>query len=666
MARLRAPRLGFVGTFALLSATAVAVLGLALAQVEVAHERSTAQEDAASSAQLLVQVGLQPHIHRSDMDLGLPPTTVEALDNAFRAGLADGQLVRIKLWSANGEVLYSDQHELIGRTFQIEGDLQEGLDGELTAEVSELDKAENVDERQFGELLEVYVPVRFGDEHIGAFEIYVPWAPIADQIASNTRRLILMLAGGLVLLWAVLFRIVLRASRRIRRDRDELARRADENRRLAMFDHLTGLPNRLLFFDRVTHAIATAGREGTGVGVLLLDLHRFKEVNDTLGHERGDELLRQIGPRLQGVLRATDTVARLGGDEFGIALGGLNTASEAEDVAGKLTDALDMPLVLDGIDIALGGSIGIATYPEHGDEPDQLLRRAEVAMYVAKAARAPFEAYAAAQDTYTTDRLSLVAELRRAIDQGDLVLAYQPMIDLTNRAVVGVEALLRWTHPDRGPITPDEFIPLAEHSGLIGRVTLYVLDMATQQAHEWHAQGLDLTVSVNLSVRDLLRPDLASAVGAALERHELPPNRLRLEITEGSVMDQPERALATLEELAGVGVGLSVDDFGTGYSSLAYLQRLPVNELKIDRSFVVGLAQSASDSEIVRSTVALGHNLGLSIVAEGVEDHRTLAFLTEIGCDVAQGFFIARPMPPTDIHGWVRASSWQTPVVAER
>ena len=530
--------------------------------------------------------------------------------------------------------------------------------------MSHLDKAENVDERQFGELLEVYVPVRFGTEHEGAFEIYVPWAPIARQITSNTRRLLLVLAGGLLLLWAVLFRIVMGASRRIRRDRNELARRAEENHRLAMFDHLTGLPNRLLFFDRVTQAISAAGREGSGVGVLLLDLHRFKEVNDTLGHERGDELLRQVGPRLQGVLRASDSVARLGGDEFGIALAGLNTLSEGEDVARKLTDALDTPFVLDGIDIALGGSIGIARYPDHGDDPDQLLRRAEVAMYVAKTARAPYESYSLEQDTYSTDRLALVAELRRAIDEADLALAYQPMIDLERGMIIGVEALLRWSHASQGPIGPDVFIPLAEHSGLIGRITTYVLEAAATQAQAWREAGLDLTVSVNLSVRDLQRPGLAAAIGATLERHELPAARLQLEITEGSVMDQPERALATLQELAGVGVGLSVDDFGTGYSSLAYLQRLPVNELKIDRSFVLGLAGSSSDGEIVRSTVGLGHNLGLSIVAEGVEDERSLAFLRDVGCDIAQGFFIARPMPADAVLEWARSSAWQVPVEA--
>jgi diguanylate cyclase (GGDEF)-like protein len=506
--------------------------------------------------------------------------------------------------------------------------------------------------------------VQFGTEHVGAFEIYVPWTPIASQIQANTRRLLLVLVGGLVLLWAVLFRIVVGASRRIRRDRDELARRADENQRLAMFDHLTGLPNRLLFFDRVSQTIAASAREGTGVAVLLLDLHHFKDVNDTLGHERGDELLRQVGPRLEGVLRASDTVARLGGDEFGIALAGLATPAEAEDVARKLTDALEAPFQLDGIDIALGGSIGIAAYPDHGDQPDQLLRRAEVAMYVAKAARAPFELYAPAQDTYSTDRLALVADLRKAIDEGALTVAYQPMIDLSRGAIVGVEALLRWTHPTQGPIGPDTFIPLAEHSGLIGRITTFVLEAATSQARAWQDAGLELTVSVNLSVRDLQHPGLAATVAETLRANGLSPRRIRLEITEGSVMDQPDRALATLKELAAVGVSLSVDDFGTGYSSLAYLQRLPVDELKIDRSFVLGLAGSSSDGEIVRSTVGLGHNLGLSIVAEGVEDESSLAFLREVGCDIAQGFFIAKPMPPESIADWATTSSWRIPVEA--
>jgi predicted signal transduction protein with EAL and GGDEF domain len=382
-----------------------------------------------------------------------------------------------------------------------------------------------------------------------------------------------------------------------------------------------------------------------------------------LGHDRGDELIKEVGPRLQGALRASDSVARLGGDEFGVAIAGLNSPEEAADVAQKLTDALDAPFVLDGIDVAVGGSIGIATYPDHGDEPDHLLRRAEVAMYVAKAARAPFEMYSAAQDTYSTDRLALVAELRKAIDTHALAVAYQPVIDLARGTLVGVEALLRWTHPSRGEIAPDVFIPLAEHSGLIGRITGYVLEAVADQAAAWRGTGLDLTVSVNLSVRDLQRPGLASTVRDVLDRYGLPAQRLRLEITEGSVMDQPDRALATLKELSSVGVGLSVDDFGTGYSSLAYLQRLPVNELKIDRSFVLGLANSTSDAEIVRSTVGLGHNLGLSIVAEGVENEASLAFLRDVGCDFAQGFFIARPMSAEALGGWARDSAW--PVAAQ-
>ncbi|HEX6844601.1 MAG TPA: EAL domain-containing protein [Actinomycetota bacterium] len=657
-------RLGFVGTFALLSGAAMLVLWLALSKVESDHDRGEAMDHAAASAQLLAQVGLQPNLTPAELETGLAPDTMAALDDAFEAGLRDGRIARIKLWSPTGEILYSDDHTLIGRSFEVAHDLEEALEGEVVSEVSELEAAENVRERSFGRLLEVYVPIGFGGEPVAAFELYVPYEPIAADIASNTRRLWLIISAGLLLLWAVLFRIVLRASRRLRADREELARRAEENRHLAMHDQLTGLPNRLLFHDRVGQAIASAGREGSELAVMILDLHRFKEVNDTLGHDRGDELLRQVGPRIQGALRETDSVARLGGDEFGVLIGGLHASPDATDVATKVTDALDEPFLLDGIEIALGGSIGIARYPDHGDEPDDLLRRAEVAMYVAKAARAPFEVYRIEQDTYSTDRLALVAELRRAIDERELQLFFQPKVDLAHAELVGMEALLRWTHPERGSIPPDEFIPLAEHSGLIGRVTAYVLEAATAQVHAWRAAGMDLPVSVNLSVRDLLDPRLPGTVRDLLARRALPADRLQLEITESSVMDQPERALATLEDLAGIGVGLSVDDFGTGYSSLAYLQRLPVSELKIDRSFVMRISTSDSDAEIVRSTVELGHHLGLSIVAEGVEDEASLTFLTDAGCDVAQGFFIARPMPAGDVAAWIRGSAWPIPVRA--
>jgi diguanylate cyclase (GGDEF)-like protein len=446
--------------------------------------------------------------------------------------------------------------------------------------------------------------------------------------------------------------------------RERLESERDELRHFALTDALTGVANRRALLTRIEYEVARHTRAQRSFAVLMLDLDGFKDLNDRFGHAAGDELLRDVAGALQSATRGQDTVARLGGDEFGIALAGLATPAEAEDVARKLTDALEAPFQLDGIDIALGGSIGIAAYPDHGDQPDQLLRRAEVAMYVAKAARAPFELYAPAQDTYSTDRLALVADLRKAIDEGALTVAYQPMIDLSRGAIVGVEALLRWTHPTQGPIGPDTFIPLAEHSGLIGRITTFVLEAATSQARAWQDAGLELTVSVNLSVRDLQHPGLAATVAETLRANGLSPRRIRLEITEGSVMDQPDRALATLKELAAVGVSLSVDDFGTGYSSLAYLQRLPVDELKIDRSFVLGLAGSSSDGEIVRSTVGLGHNLGLSIVAEGVEDESSLAFLREVGCDIAQGFFIAKPMPPESIADWATTSSWRIPVEA--
>ncbi|HEY6568376.1 MAG TPA: diguanylate cyclase, partial [Actinomycetota bacterium] len=448
-------RLGFVGRFALLSAAAVMVLWIGFTQVESARERDRAIEDAAASAELLAQVGLQPHLRGDALDDGLDASTIRKLDEVFATGLENERIVRVKLWSSKGTILYSDESGLIGKEFPIESDLEEALEGELEAEVSELDAAENVRERSFGTLLEVYVPVRHDGEVVGAFELYLPYAPIQDAISADARRLYLLFTAGLVLLWAVLFRIGLGASRRIRRDRDELGRRADENRHLAMHDQLTGLPNRLLFHDRVEQAILSARRDGSTIAVMVLDLHRFKEVNDTLGHDHGDELLNEVGPRIRGVLRGSDTVARLGGDEFGVTITGLRASEEAEEVARKINDALDEPFRVSDIEIALGGSIGIASFPDQGEDPETLMRRAEVAMYVAKAGRAPFQVYAEEQDTYSTDRLALVAELRRAIDDGALTLFFQPKIDLEHRSVVGFEALARWHHPERGMITPD-------------------------------------------------------------------------------------------------------------------------------------------------------------------------------------------------------------------
>jgi diguanylate cyclase (GGDEF)-like protein len=656
-----------VGRFAIASALVMLGVWVVLGRVEADRTRDRAMEAAVGSAVLLAEVGLQSHLTPADIDGDLDPTDRAQLDETFAAAFEGGRIARIKIWAPDGRIVYSDESALIGRSFEVEEDLEEALGGEIHSGVSTLDADENVNERSFGTLLEVYVPIRFdGGDPVGVFELYVPYEPIARETASDATRLYLLLLGALALLWLVLFRIVLGASRRLRRDGKELERRADENRYLALHDQLTDLPNRLLFRDRLEQAIRVADRDGTMVAVLVLDLDRFKEVNDTLGHEAGDELLVEVGPRLRSTLRGVDTVARLGGDEFGILLGGLDDAGEAGAVARKLAEALDEPFPLQSIQVALGASIGIAAYPTHAMSADDLMRRAEVAMYVAKAGRSPFEFYVQEQDHYTKDRLALVAELREAIDGGQITLHYQPKVDVADGRVIGVEALARWTHPTKGAIGPDAFIPLAEQSGLIRRLTSLVVTEALGQVGRWRTQGLDLTVAVNLSMRDLLDPALPGEIEASLERAGLPAGVLELEITEGSVMDQPARAEAVLARLSTMGVALAIDDFGTGYSSLTYLQRLPVSELKIDRSFVMRLTTSDADAEIVRSTIDLGHNLGLVVVAEGVEDEPSLAFLRDARCDVAQGFHIGRPMRADDVEPWVRAFVTDRPEVVGR
>jgi diguanylate cyclase (GGDEF)-like protein len=432
-------------------------------------------------------------------------------------------------------------------------------------------------------------------------------------------------------------------------------------RRAALTDVLTGLPNRALLRDRLQQAVLQARRAGTGVGVLVLDLDRFKEINDTLGHHQGDLLLQKVAVQLQAAVRAGDTVARLGGDEFAVLIPELRDPLVAIALADRIGTALTRPVILDGVEVDVAASIGIALYPEHGEEIDTLVQRADVAMYAAKSARRRYTVYTAELDPHTAHRLALVSELRRAIDARQLHLHYQPKYELVGGRICGVEALVRWDHPERGPIPPSEFVPLAEHTGLIRPMTDWVLDEALAQVARWQARGHVVPVAVNLSPRSLLDAELPDQVAGLLDRHGLSPRMLCLEITESVIMEDPDRALAGLRTLHEMGIRLAIDDFGTGYSSLAYLKQLPVAELKIDRSFVMNMAASEDDAIIVRSTIDLGHNLGLEVVAEGVEDERTLAILTGLACDAAQGYHLSRPLPADAVTAMLGAPTGESP-----
>ena len=431
---------------------------------------------------------------------------------------------------------------------------------------------------------------------------------------------------------------------------EQTAALAAARERQALHDALTNLPNRALLLERLDEAIGEQEQDRSRTALLLLDLDHFKEINDTLGHHVGDQLLVAVAERLAGIARADDTVARFGGDEFAVVCPGLSSTGEAEELAQRIVFALSEPLSLAGVRMDVQASIGISVSPDHGCDAETLIQRADVAMYTAKETRGTFSLYDPEQDLHSPQRLALLGELRTGIADGELVLHYQPKCDAITGCIIGFEALARWQHPTRGLLAPNEFIPLAENSGLICDLTLDVLDQALGQTRRWHDDGFAVSVSVNVSARHLGDLDLPPQVRALLVKHGLPASALVLEVTESSIMADPTRADRVLRELRLMGVELAVDDFGTGYSSLAYLKRLEVDELKIDRSFVMNMRSDQNDMMIVRSIVELAHNLGLRVVAEGVEDGDTLLKLRSLGCDVMQGYYLGRPQPPAQAH----------------
>ena len=435
---------------------------------------------------------------------------------------------------------------------------------------------------------------------------------------------------------------------------DGIESREKEILRLAYEDGLTGLPNRAMFNEQLEQAVRTARRETLPVAVLLFDMDRFKAINDTLGHPVGDQALREVGSRVRKALRDSDVVARLGGDEFAILLATGSSEHAMRLVAGKILKALEDPLVIESQSMDIAASIGIARFPEHGADANALMRAADVAMYSAKRGKIGFAVYDPAHDERRQEFLTLLGELRRAVEAGELVLHYQPKMNLAENRVTSVEALVRWRHPQRGFVPPSEFIPFAEQTGYISAITRWVLTRAIEQCGAWHRAGLGISMSVNISARDLRTEDsLVQYVWAALIAAELPPGMLCLEITESGLMDDPRSAQATLRKLRDLGIMTSIDDYGTGYSSLAYIKQLAVNELKIDRTFVAGMEADQRNAAIVRSTIELGHNLGLTVVAEGVETDHEVAQLRRFGCDVAQGYHFARPMTAEALEGWL-------------
>lgn len=427
-----------------------------------------------------------------------------------------------------------------------------------------------------------------------------------------------------------------------------------------LHDHLTDLPNRSLFFDRLDQALSLGDRQRTPLAILTCNINGFNRINGEMGHHVGDQLLRAVSERINSALRRSDTLARLGDDEFGVILPTGASQEGAERAAAKIIAALDMPFELHDHTFSIGVRIGIALYPTHGTRGSTLLVRAENAMRDGRRDNQRFAVHVAGRHHDQDKGRPLVEEFKHALNDGDrqLFMTFQPKINMRNQQIYGVEALVRWRHPDRGMVFPDDFIPLAEDAGLIDKLTMHVLNHTLAQQAAWRAEGIDLTVAVNLSAKTLQDVRFPAQVQDMMRKWSSDPTKLVLEITESAIILDVDRATATLNQLDNLGIRISIDDFGTGYTCLSYIRRLPVEELKVDKSFVIGMATSPDDWVIVSSLIELGHNLGMTVVAEGVEDAQTLRTLGEVGCDFAQGYYMARPLPADDLTEWLMTSPW--------
>ncbi|WP_454049776.1 putative bifunctional diguanylate cyclase/phosphodiesterase [Cellulomonas sp. Marseille-Q8402] len=572
--------------------------------------------------------------------------TASVPDEAFTVGVlgpqeADGvtdqvdgfrELRRLRLWTVDGTLLYDSLADSTGFP---DGDRLDAATRQREPVAQVVTEVRGAD---FGgtetTLLDVYVPVQHGGVVVGAAEVMLDYQGTSDAVASATRTVTLVVVGGLILLWLLLFRTVWNASRRLQTS-------ALENARLALLDSLTGLPNRRMLADRLERAIDGHQQTGTTVALALLDIDRFKDINDSLGHDRGDELLQQVAERLRGSLREDDVVARLGGDEFAILLPDVVSVADADAAARRVRALFVPPFPLGDLALHVDTSIGVACLPDHADDASSLMRMADVAMYTAKTHRLGVAVYSPEEDDSSPARLVLLGDLHRALGVDDeLRLHYQPKIDLRTGRTVGLEALMRWQHPTRGMLPPDLFIPLAEQSGLIHDLTRYALRECIAQLAAWNADGEPVPVAVNLSAHDVTSHAVAEVIEELLAQHGVPPELLEVEITETALVSDPSRVVPVLQRLGDAGVRVSIDDFGIGNTSISQLRDLPVHGLKIDRLFVADMAGTGREGSevIVKAMVDLAHSFGLQVVAEGVEDAATAEALRRLTVDQAQGY----------------------------
>jgi diguanylate cyclase (GGDEF)-like protein len=649
-------RQSFVLRFALVSVLLVGLIAAVLTTWLAGVIRSS--NIAAASGIATYSMGLT--VGEIDAKAG-GPAQISAAEYAqvthlLRSMVSTGHFVGATAWSSPSLVAYAVEPGRTGRSETSRIQVAEALAGRTVTVAVHAplagvpDLTERAGLRQ-GPLLEIFTPVRINGHVVAAVEFYQPLSPVERQISHDIRQMLLLVGAGLLVLWAGLLSLVLSASHKVRKQ-------SAINRDSSLHDALTGLPNRRLLATRVREALLASTRSGRSVGVLLLDLDRFKEVNDTLGHQSGDKLLQQVSERLTGTLRGDDSVARLGGDEFVVLLPEVTNVSDACAAADRITAALAEPFVVEAMSLDVEASIGVAVSPEHGTDFDTLLRHADIGMYSAKTTGSGVAVYAPNKDARSVKQLNMLGQLRRAVnDSAGFVLHYQPKAALINGEVQGFEALLRWQHPTDGLIFPSEFIPLAEQTGLIVPLTSWILREAIVQSRAWREAGIEVPLAVNVSARSLLDSNLPAQLRTLLTENDVRPEQLELELTEGVIMSDPEKAKLVLGELKALGVRLTIDDFGSGYSSMTRLKDLPVHQLKVDQSFVTQMTPHSADAAIVRSCIELGRNLGMTVIAEGVETAYVWNQLTELGCDQAQGYYLARPMPAAAVPGWIRQRS---------
>jgi diguanylate cyclase (GGDEF)-like protein len=631
----RRPRAGsrlFV-VYAVASLIPVAVLGAVLLHGYQDQGNARGRAQGQAQAAVIEEMAIAPALSGVDLSKGLTDSERSRLQAATDLAIFNGSVARLRLRSFSGAVTFSDDGSLDGGVPVADRSFQRAASGHTDVRLVE-------DPRQApGVTVRVLQPVvaAASGQATGVLEVYLPYEEIARTVEADTRRTIWRVGAGLVVLYAVLALISWWTTRALRRN-------AAAHEHQALHDTLTGLPNRE-YFRRSAESALARGRRGEGGALVLMDLDHFKEVNDTLGHHAGDELLRVVAQRLRDQLRTDDTVARLGGDEFGLVLPGNVDRAQTVALLGRIREELGQEIVLGSVSLHVVASFGVCFYPDDADDLESLLQHADSAMYQGKHGPTGVVVYEPDSTGHQTHSLVVQAELRQALERDELVLFYQPKYELGSGEVHGVEALVRWQHPERGLLPPSEFLPVAERSDLIEPLTTWVLRRALTDLRDWTARGFDWTVAVNVSARNLSSLDFARTVAALVAEAGAPTEKLHLEVTETALAFDADAAAEVVEALAWQGLSISVDDFGIGYTSLSQLRSLAVSEVKIDRTFVAGLSDSAQDRAIVGSVIGLGHSLGFKVTAEGVETQDVADWLHEAGCDRAQGFLWMRPQP---------------------